>query len=476
MSEEKKTQTHALATVPRAGAGMVLRTVDDHKQFAMAAWAAGVLEDGDKTRAVGIALVKMQYGAEVGLGPMSAIAGVHLIKGKPSLGAGIVASRIQAHPLFRFRQLEQTATSCTLRFWEREAEGAAWEHVGDSTYTLADAKLAGLEGNANWKKHPRSMLFARALTDGARRFCPVVFSGSVYTPEELSDGQVLEADFAPVPEAEPPSGGGAVSGARGADTALEAELHEDIAGEQGALEQGAADEPPPAASPDAPSRQAIDRMRALLAEAKKMKRTGKIIAALEADIIAAEERELSAAGAGALIAKVKAALESLGWKEPAEWGAARKERQAAKRAEKKAADAGAQNTHLWGQAAAMRTRCKEAGVELPEQLATLWKVKDGAFDKVPEETVLAAIAAGQAALDRAEADNDPGEPPMPPTQDEAIAELRKLAESPHADDGMREAIDEAINREPVSLDELRDLLGTVRKYIDDKAEADERLF
>jgi hypothetical protein len=58
--------------------------------------------------------------------------------------------------------------------------------IGISTFSLDDARRAGLTSNPTWKSYPRNMLFARALSNGARWFCPDVFNGPVYTPEELA--------------------------------------------------------------------------------------------------------------------------------------------------------------------------------------------------------------------------------------------------------------------------------------------------
>ena len=55
---------------------------------------------------------------------------------------------------------------------------------------------AGLDSNTNWRKYPRNMLFARAISNGARWYCPDLFGGSpVYTPDELGaevDGETGE--------------------------------------------------------------------------------------------------------------------------------------------------------------------------------------------------------------------------------------------------------------------------------------------
>jgi hypothetical protein len=80
------------------------------------------------------------------------------------------------------------------------------EQVGVSEFTLADAKKAGTQ---NLEKFARNMLFARAMSNGVRWYCPDVFDSPVYTPEELGanvdgegnyvDVQVLEPETAPTP-------------------------------------------------------------------------------------------------------------------------------------------------------------------------------------------------------------------------------------------------------------------------------------
>jgi hypothetical protein len=441
------------AIVPRAGAGMVLRTVDEHKQFAMAAWAAGVLDEGDKTRAVGIALVKMQYGAELGMGPMSSIAGVNIIKGKPSIGAGIVAARIQAHPLFKFRQAELTDKRCRLVFFEREAESPAWEEVGDSVFTWEDARRAELLGRKGqmWEKYPRSMLFARALTDGARRFCPVVFSGSVYTPEELSDGAVLEADFEPVPEDDPP------------DDPPPPEPDNDPPLARNGGSDRSEGEPPPDA--DKPSALTIERLEALLAIAQKLPKTQNIQDGLSQSLADHANGSLGARAAGTIIGRAKKALASLGWEEPQEWIEARKERERAKR-DAKREEAEAEKSGLWAKAAALRARLGDAGIAC-DKLDGIWQ---GDPDKRRRQTIVDAMAAGQAALDQAVAQNDPGEPPPQPLG-EVLAELEQLAKDERADEGLRKAVAAYIEKDKaggLTLEEATELRDQIRRFLASK--------
>ncbi len=132
----------------------------------------------DATRA-SQAIVKILAGREMGIGPSAAMAGIYIIDGKTVLSAGLIASAIKRSPRYDFRVTELTPTTCTLTFFE---DGLS---VGVSTFTLDDARDAGLVGRAVWKSYPRNMLFARALTNGARWYCAGVFGGAVYEAEEL---------------------------------------------------------------------------------------------------------------------------------------------------------------------------------------------------------------------------------------------------------------------------------------------------
>ena len=54
------------------------------------------------------------------------------------------------------------------------------------TWTIQDAKRAGLLGNPTWQKYPKQMLSNRVISEGIRRTYPGVLSGC-YTPEEITD-------------------------------------------------------------------------------------------------------------------------------------------------------------------------------------------------------------------------------------------------------------------------------------------------
>jgi hypothetical protein len=122
------------------------------------------------------AIVKIQAGAELGIAPFAAMSGIHIISGKPTIGAGVMAAMVKASGKYNYRVTEQTDKVCSINFYE----GA--EMLGTSTFTIEDAKKAGTK---NTDKFPRNMLFARAMSNGVKWYTPDVFAGPVYVPEEM---------------------------------------------------------------------------------------------------------------------------------------------------------------------------------------------------------------------------------------------------------------------------------------------------
>lgn len=141
------------------------------------------------------AVAKILYGREIGIGPMAAMMGVHIIEGKPAPSAGLIASLVQRSGRYRYDIEESSNTACTL-LWFRDGEP-----IGASSFDIEDAKRAGVAQKAVWKSYPSDMLFARALTQGARRYCPDVFLGAVYVPEELGEGELRLDRAADAPRA-----------------------------------------------------------------------------------------------------------------------------------------------------------------------------------------------------------------------------------------------------------------------------------
>lgn len=136
------------------------------------------------TKSAAQAIVKIQAGQEIGIPPFAAMTGIHIIQGKPTIGAGLIASRVKGSGKYDYKVIQQDATCCSIDFYQ------AKEKIGNSTFTIEDAKKAMTK---NIDKFPKNMLFARAISNGVKWFCPDVFSGPVYTPEEM-DFQPTQTD------------------------------------------------------------------------------------------------------------------------------------------------------------------------------------------------------------------------------------------------------------------------------------------
>jgi len=181
-----------------------LSTYDEVERAAKAMAASGFFTD---TKQVSQAVVKILAARELGLGPFAGMNGVNIIQGKPAFSANIMAACVKRSGRYNYRVTEMTDKNCTIEFMEYF--GGKWNAVGVSSFTIEDAKKAGTK---NLDKFPRNMLFARAMSNGVRWYCPDVMSGSaVYTPEELGadvdeDGNVVDGHVVepvPVDEAEP---------------------------------------------------------------------------------------------------------------------------------------------------------------------------------------------------------------------------------------------------------------------------------
>lgn len=126
------------------------------------------------------AIVKILAGRELGIPSVAAMTGIHIIKGRVSLSANLIAAIVKRSAKYNYRVVAHDRDRCVIEFSERG------EAVGRSTFTMDDAKAAGLLAtNPNWQRYPSNMLFARAMSNGAKWYCADIFGGPVYTGEEL---------------------------------------------------------------------------------------------------------------------------------------------------------------------------------------------------------------------------------------------------------------------------------------------------
>ena len=141
------------------------------------------------------AVVKIMYGRELGLEPITALMSIHIIKGKPELSANLLATLVKKAPQYDYMVKTTTDQECVIEFTQ---DGVS---LGVSQFSISDAKRAGLVGGGSgWTKWPKAMLFARAMSQGVRTYCPDVTAGvPAYVEGEISGKSPAE-----LPEASEP--------------------------------------------------------------------------------------------------------------------------------------------------------------------------------------------------------------------------------------------------------------------------------
>lgn len=152
------------------------------------------------TRDAAQAIVKVMAGQELGFAPIASMTGVYIVKGKVSLSANLIAAAVKRSGRYTFRVRQHDAQICEIEFFELDKAGNK-ESIGVSSFSMKEAAQAGLASSATWKNFPRNMLYARAMSNGAKWFCPDVFGGPVYTPDEL--GATIDGETGEVIDIEP---------------------------------------------------------------------------------------------------------------------------------------------------------------------------------------------------------------------------------------------------------------------------------
>lgn len=176
-----------------------LETIEDALKIGAILAQSGYFKDSRNEQQ---AVVKILAGIELGLPPVAALQGIFLVDGKLSLSASTCAALVKRSGKYNYKVRRHTDQECTIEFYEKWSD--SWEIVGESTFTIQDAQRAGLANKQNWRNYTRAMLFARAITQGSRWYCADIFSGAIYSPDEINpdlqlneDGELVEVE--PVP-------------------------------------------------------------------------------------------------------------------------------------------------------------------------------------------------------------------------------------------------------------------------------------
>jgi hypothetical protein len=144
--------------------------------MAKAFYESGMFSD---TKSQAQAIVKIIAGAELGLPAVYSMQNINLIRSRLTSSANTLAMLVKRSGKYDYRITEHNEQKCSIDFYQKD------EKLGNSTFTMEDAKRADLiKPDSGWIKYPRAMLFSRAISQGARIYCPDAIGG-IYTDEEM---------------------------------------------------------------------------------------------------------------------------------------------------------------------------------------------------------------------------------------------------------------------------------------------------
>jgi hypothetical protein len=177
-------------------------TLDVRMQTAVAIAKAGDMLPRAYRGQPGAILLAIDWAERHDLAVMDAIHGVAWVQGRPVVDSTLQRAMAR-NAGYDVRVTEATDTKATVRVL---VNGSTV--VGTASYTIDEARAAGLTGKDNWKKHTTDMLVARATTRAIKWFCAEALIGGALSPDEVDDLSddpvaVLTATAEVVPPAPP---------------------------------------------------------------------------------------------------------------------------------------------------------------------------------------------------------------------------------------------------------------------------------
>lgn len=169
-----------------------------------------------KQGSIGKTFLLAETGDMLGIHPIAAMTGVHIIEGKPSISANLMSGLVRkaGHKLrvSVIGALKDKSLTATAELIRSDDPDFTFKVV----WTLEKAERALLypgKAASNWQKYPEAMLKARALSEVIREGASdVLMGGNVYTPEELGvavdeQGEPVELQQVPDVSRETSQGG-----------------------------------------------------------------------------------------------------------------------------------------------------------------------------------------------------------------------------------------------------------------------------
>jgi hypothetical protein len=170
---------------------IVPRTIDETKALSKDLAASQLIPQALKKRPEDIMAIVLT-GAELGLPPLTAIRGIHIINGKPTLSADLMGALVKKSSACEYLTLAESTPKVATYRTKRKGE------PGETlmSFTMDQAKTAGLTSNPTWSKYPDAMLRARCLAAICRAVYPDLCLGLYESDsEEITEKDVTPTDM-----------------------------------------------------------------------------------------------------------------------------------------------------------------------------------------------------------------------------------------------------------------------------------------
>ena len=126
-------------------------------------------------------LIAIGLGPAVGIPPAQSLYEIYVVNGRPSPSANLMAALVRrsGHKL----RVEGNAESCTATLVRADDP----DYPFTATWTIDQARAAGLTSKDTWKQYPAAMLRARAIAEVVRMGASEAVLGMEYAAEEQRD-------------------------------------------------------------------------------------------------------------------------------------------------------------------------------------------------------------------------------------------------------------------------------------------------
>lgn len=186
MTQEQK-QLPALAP----SGGFAIQSIPDAEKMANLFIKSGLFKPSKKEQEnnvteeqkLAVATVKIMIGAQLGLSPHAAMAGLHVMNGKIEAGYQVTLAKVRQTPGYDYKILCSDNEKAEIEFFRNGVS------LGISKFDTTDMQRQG--GGDMWVKYPRIMRLARAATAGVDTYCPEVMGGPAFMPDGWSEEQEL---------------------------------------------------------------------------------------------------------------------------------------------------------------------------------------------------------------------------------------------------------------------------------------------